>query len=1002
MTPSEDAQPVSEFPRGDGEMAALIRTLDWSRTSLGPPAKWPSALRHAVSTSLHTPIVSAVYWGPELLTIYNDAYAQARAERHPGALGRPLAEVWPEIADVLVPQVSAVIASGRGFSTERQLTRIERHGRVVDTHWVYSFAPIEAEDGSISGVFVTAMDTTAAVVADRALQEERDQTAGVLAGMTDDYALLDRNFRILDVNAEALRLESRSREVILGQTHWEAYPGTETTELGRLYKQAMLERVTVSLEHRYLWDDGRETWLEMRAYPVEQGLAVFYRDITSRKQVEASRDALVELGGRLRDLDDPNEVAFAAAEILARTLGVGRAGYGTVDLGSETITIERDWNATGIKSLAGTLQFRDYGSYIEDLKLGRTVVVADARQDPRTAADAAALESISARSFINMPLTEQGGLVALLFLNHDVAREWSADELTLVRDVAERTRSAVERRRAEQELRVSEARFEAIANSIDQMVWSTRPDGFHDYYNQRWYDFTGVPKGSTDGEAWNGMFHPEDQERAWARWRHSLETGEPYHIEYRLRHRSGGYRWVLGRAQPVRNPHGNVTRWFGTCTDIQEIVEAREVLSRSREELEREIAERTAERDRVWRYSRDLLAVVGADGVVRAANPAWSSILGYNSEEIIGRSFLDLVSPDDVEQTHGALGKATTTKADVTNLENRYTHKDGSTRWLSWRTSTEGDLIYAYGRDITAEKGALAELARTEEALRQAQKMEAVGQLTGGIAHDFNNLLTGITGSLELMSAKIALGRFDSVERYVSAAEGAAKRAAALTHRLLAFSRRQTLDPKATNVNRLVGEMEDLIRRTIGPHVDLEVVGAGGLWPTLVDPSQLENALLNLCINARDAMPQGGRITIETANKWLDERAAAGHDMPPGQYLSLCVTDTGTGMTPEVVARAFDPFFTTKPHRHGNRARPLDDLWLRAPERRSGAHLLRGRKGHDDLPVSAALPGRGAGGGRACSDRKGRDCRSGGNGPRRRRRADGPHAGDRSARSGRL
>jgi PAS domain S-box-containing protein len=206
-----------------------------------------------------------------------------------------------------------------------------------------------------------------------------------------------------------------------------------------------------------------------------------------------------------------------------------------------------------------------------------------------------------------------------------------------------------------------------------------------------------------------------------------------------------------------------------------------------------------------------------------------------------------------------------------------------------------------------------AELMLAEEQLRQSQKMEAVGQLTGGLAHDFNNLLTGVTGSLELMQTRIAQGRIRDLDRFVNAAQGAATRAAALTHRLLAFSRRQTLDPKPTDVNRLVSGMEELIRRTVGPEITVEPVGAAGLWPTLVDPGQLENALLNLCINARDAMPDGGKITIETANRWMDQRAARERDLPPGQYLSLCVSDTGTGMTPDVIAKAFDPFFTTKP-----------------------------------------------------------------------------------------
>ena len=205
------------------------------------------------------------------------------------------------------------------------------------------------------------------------------------------------------------------------------------------------------------------------------------------------------------------------------------------------------------------------------------------------------------------------------------------------------------------------------------------------------------------------------------------------------------------------------------------------------------------------------------------------------------------------------------------------------------------------------------ELMRSEEQLRQSQKMEAVGQLTGGLAHDFNNLLAGIVGSLDLMSTRIGQGRLKDIDKYMVAAQGAAKRAAALTHRLLAFSRRQTLEPKATDVNALADGLLDLIQRTVGPSIPVEVVGAPDLWPALVDPSQLENALLNLCINARDAMPDGGRIVIETANRRIDHLAGLRQDMPKGEYLSLCVSDTGTGMMPDVIAKAFDPFFTTKP-----------------------------------------------------------------------------------------
>nr|WP_276589303.1 PAS domain S-box protein [Sphingomonas sp. GM_Shp_2] len=205
------------------------------------------------------------------------------------------------------------------------------------------------------------------------------------------------------------------------------------------------------------------------------------------------------------------------------------------------------------------------------------------------------------------------------------------------------------------------------------------------------------------------------------------------------------------------------------------------------------------------------------------------------------------------------------------------------------------------------------ELMQAEEKLRQSQKMEAVGQLTGGLAHDFNNLLAGISGALELMEIRLAQGRLTDLDKYMAAAQGATKRAAALTHRLLAFSRRQTLDPRPTNVDTLVEGMIDLIQRTVGPGIAVATATAPSLWPALVDPSQLENALLNLCINARDAMPDGGRITIEAANQHLDGQAAQAYDMPEGQYLSLSVSDTGTGMPPEVIARVFEPFFTTKP-----------------------------------------------------------------------------------------
>ncbi|MBN8813101.1 MULTISPECIES: ATP-binding protein [unclassified Sphingomonas] len=248
-----------------------------------------------------------------------------------------------------------------------------------------------------------------------------------------------------------------------------------------------------------------------------------------------------------------------------------------------------------------------------------------------------------------------------------------------------------------------------------------------------------------------------------------------------------------------------------------------------------------------------------------------------------------------------------------------YEAPDGALHFYEQRFSSlrdaEGRKIGAFSfvYDVSERLREQERLRHAEEALRQAQKMEAVGQLTGGIAHDFNNLLAGISGAFEMIGTRLSQGRGREVEKYLAAGQGATRRAAALTHRLLAFSRRQTLSPKAVVINRLLSDLVELVRRTVGPAIEVETVAAGGLWPTLVDANQLENAILNLCINARDAMPGGGKITIETGNKWLDHRTARERGLEPGQYVAVCVSDTGTGIAKEILDRVFDPFFTTKP-----------------------------------------------------------------------------------------
>jgi PAS domain S-box-containing protein len=281
------------------------------------------------------------------------------------------------------------------------------------------------------------------------------------------------------------------------------------------------------------------------------------------------RGVLANVTDVIRDLKTPEDIGYEAAAVLGEALGTSRVGFGTIDAAHDTLHVVRDWCAGGVESLAGATALRDYGHFVDDLKLGKVIVIGDVGQDSRTARAADALRARSAGAFVNVPVVEQETLVAVLYVNHADPRDWSVEELLLIKEVAARIRTASERLRVAAALRDSEAKFRIITEAMPQMVWSTQPDGYHDYYNEQWYRFTGVPHDSTDGHRWNDIFHPDDRDRAWQTWQHCLATGTTYEIEYRLRHHTGAYRWVLGRALPLRDDAGRITRWMGTCTDIE-------------------------------------------------------------------------------------------------------------------------------------------------------------------------------------------------------------------------------------------------------------------------------------------------------------------------------------------------------------------------------------------------------------------------------------------------
>ena len=643
---------------------------------------------------------------------------------------------------------------------------------------------------------------------DPTTQLTSDVMRAMLAASPDSIKILSVDGVLLYMNPRGLALnEFESAEEIIGVRYETLWPRDERAKITAAVSEAARGKLT-SIEGFRPTAKGQLKWWQLSLAPFDTPDGVrqiigISRDISDRWQLsllidansvekqksDLRQQALIELNARLLDLDDISDLAYASAEILGRTLGVSRAGYGTIDPVAETITIERDWNAPGIKTLAGILHFRDYGSYIENLKRGETVAFADAYHDPRTAENADSLKAISAQAAVNMPVTEQGGFVAIVYTNHETVREWSDDELAFMREVANRTRTAVARRQAEQELR-------ELARSLEQQV-----------------------------------------------------------------------------------------------------------------------SARTLERDSIWRLSLDLMLVADLDGRIVSANPAWERILGWDDADVIGSTLLHLIHPDDAQSTLEEIEQLSQGHS-VVQFENRYRRRDGSHCWISWNAFPNHGMIHAVGRDVSAEKERSSALAIAQEQLRQAHKMEAIGKLTGGVAHDFNNLLQVISGNLQLLSNDVAGN--ERAERRVANAMSGVSRGSKLASQLLAFGRRQPLAPKVVNVGRLIRDIDDLLRRALGEAIEIETAVAGGLWNTLIDPANVENALLNLAINGRDAMDGRGRLTIEAGNAWLDDNyVRANPEATAGQYVMLAVTDTGCGIGTDIIDQVFEPFFTTKPEGHG-------------------------------------------------------------------------------------
>ena len=467
-----------------------------------------------------------------------------------------------------------------------------------------------------------------------------------------------------------------------------------------------------------------------------------------------------------------------------------------------------------------------------------------------------------------------------------------------------------DRREAEERLALSEEQLRLALDVAEIGLWDVDQATGSMFWPPRVKAMFGISPEVpvTLGDFLNGV-HPDDREKTRSAYESASnpDLRALYDVEYRTIGKEDGIvRWVAAKGRGLFDAQGVCYRVLGTAIDITARKAAELRLHELNDRLEQEVTERTAERNRVWEMSRDLLGIMGFDGLLKAINPAWETTLGRDTETLLALSFREQVHPDDhgaVEQVMERLLRGET----VERFEDRLAHADGSWRWISWTLVPEGDVFYAVGRDVTPEKETAEELAYAQEALRQSQKMEAMGQLTGGVAHDFNNLLTPIVGSLDLLQRK-GVGN-EREQRLIEGAIQSADRAKILVQRLLAFARRQPLQPTAVDVRRLVEGMADLLSSTTGPQVRVIVEAADNLPLAQADPNQLEMALLNLGVNARDAMPDGGTLRISATR---DSVRSPGGALRRGHYVRLSVADTGIGMDDATLARAVEPFFSTK------------------------------------------------------------------------------------------
>ena len=986
-------------------MGALMRAHDWSRTPFGDPATWPQSLRSAVSICLGTSFPIAIYWGKELALLYNDAWSPIPGEKHPGALGRPGREVWPEIWDQIGPLFEKVQATGEGVWQQDQLLPMHRHGYTEECYFNFTFSPVRGEDGSVEGIFNAVVETTFRVISERrervlrilaerlaTARSEQDIfeiAAPALAGSSADfpfcllYRLTNEGRAELVAIAGIQPGAAAAPAVIETADSSAAWPFSSIIETGRSETVPGLSERFGAIIASGIWPEpvGSACVVPISSPSQSAAIAGFLvAGINPRRALDEEYRAFIEraaghIGTALanaRAYEDERKRAEALAAInQAKTLFFSNVSHEfrtplTLMLGPLEDSLaqadrlpadERERvviaHRNGMRLLKLVNSLLDFSR----IEAGR----AQASLEPTDLAAFTAELASNFRSTIEKAgvsfAVDCRSLPQPVYVDHEM---WEKIVFNLLSNAFKFTFHGEIAVKLVAGAGAAELTVRDTGVGIPQQELPRLFERFHRIEGARGRSFEGSGIGLALVQELvklqGGTIRVETEEGRGTAFIVSL----PFGTEHLPKSRIKSDKSVISTAVRAQAYVEEALRWLPTRNDLAEGAIDQEILSNSP-------SVRTAGNARVLlvddnadmrEYIQRLLAATGLEVEVAGDGQAALEAAQARKPDLIlsdvmmpildGFGLLKAVRADESLMTVPVilLSARAGEEAELDGLDagaDDYLVKPFSARELLARVQNTialartrreaaererelrvvAERAEAELRDLNATleqriEKALADRAATEELLRQAQKMEAIGHLTGGVAHDFNNLLTIVIGNVESLQRHMPPTAPARLRRSAENAMQGAKRAATLTQRLLAFSRRQPLEPKPVEINKLVSGMSDLLRGTLGESVEIQTVLAGGVWRVEADSNQLENSLLNLAVNARDAMPKGGKLTIETANTHLDEAYSVREaEVLPGQYVLIAVSDTGSGMLKETMERVFEPFFTTKPTGHG-------------------------------------------------------------------------------------